>query len=373
MPRVTIITMQLHTPGGIERFISTLASMLSKDYQVEIIANYGHPSDSPAFSIPDHVKLTFLTPKQPAEISLKQLITHLKWHQIPAELSRRKNIANTQNQAFHNYLKNLDTDYIITDRANYSHLVTKYYHGKAKKIATDHNFHQNNSKYIHELLNSIASFDALVLATNELRDFYANKTSIPCHSIPNPLPSIPIKKTPLTTKNIISVGRLVPEKDFSLLINAMKYVHEKDPNIHLTIVGDGIEKSKLQLQIHSSHLENTVTLTGWLSQPEIAKLYYDSSLFVMTSKTEAFGLVLSEAMSYGLPCLALSRASGAKAQITANIGLLLDTDDPITIAENILSLLHSPAKLQKYQNNISPHIQRYSTSDILKQWQSLLS
>ena len=97
MKRVTIFTMQLHTPGGIERFVSTLANMLSHNYEVELVANYGSYEASLAFPLDDRVKLTFLTPTQPAEVSMKDLLMHPnKWHLIPSELKRRHSITATQ-------------------------------------------------------------------------------------------------------------------------------------------------------------------------------------------------------------------------------------------------------------------------------------
>ena len=373
MKRLAIITMQLKTPGGIERFVSTLASMFADDFEVEIIANYGKPTDSLAFPLPKNVKLTFLTPVQPAEVSMKCLITHpTKWAQIPAELRRRHKITATQHRVFHKFFHNYYTDFIITDRALCSRLVATYYHGPALKIATDHNFHQHDPTYINELLSSIRSFDYLIVATDELRDFYRSRTKVKCLTIPNPLPSIPTEKSPLTTKNLISVGRLVPEKDFDLLIDAMKIVRTKDPDIHLTIVGDGSEKPTLKSKIKSLGLTNTITLTGWLPQSAIAKLYLKSSLFVMTSKTEAFGLVLTEAMSYGLPCLALSRASGARALITKNTGMLLDTATKEALATEILHLLSHPALLQDYQSHLPHHIKQYTPTTIKSSWLSVM-
>ena len=51
MKKITIFTMQLRTPGGIERFVTTLANMLSTEYEVEIVANYGKPTDALAFNL----------------------------------------------------------------------------------------------------------------------------------------------------------------------------------------------------------------------------------------------------------------------------------------------------------------------------------
>ena len=374
MKKITLVTMQLKTPGGIERFVTTLATMFSDEYQVEIVANYGKPADSLAFPMPENVKLTFLTPKQPQEISMKRLVTNLKWHKIPAELKRRHHINHTRNQAFKSYFSHLSTDYIITDRAFYSSLVSKYYHGSAKKIATDHNYHQNNLKYINELLSSITGFDALVVSTEELRSFYQSKTSVKCYYIPNALNFIPTRKSSLSANNIVSVGRLVPEKDFSLLIETMSIIHSKNPKVHLTIIGDGSEKQILKSLISSKKLGSCVTLTGWLSQDQIAKYYYDSSLFVMTSKTEAFGLVLTEAMSYGLPCIAFARASGARAQLNNKNGFLIQDANATKMARAIISAIDDKNNLKLLQNNINQEIkEKYDKKVIKREWQKLLN
>ena len=71
MKKITLVTMQLKTPGGIERFVSTLAGIFADDYEVEIVANYGRPTDTLAFPLHKNVKVTFLGPVQPKEISLK--------------------------------------------------------------------------------------------------------------------------------------------------------------------------------------------------------------------------------------------------------------------------------------------------------------
>lgn len=373
MKKITLVTMQLKTPGGIERSISTLAAMFSNDYEIEIVANYGKPSDHLSFSVPKTVKLTFLTPVQPQEISMKHLITSLKWHQIPSELKRRYHINHTRNQVFKNYFSSLTTDYIITDRAMYNSLVSKYYHGPAKKIATDHNFHQNNSHYISTLLNSLKTFDALVVSTKELQNFYQPKTSVKCYCIPNALDSIPSRKSPLSSDNIVSVGRLVPEKDFSTLIEAMSIIHSINPKVHLTIIGDGSEKSNLKKLINSKKLNSCITMTGWLSQEKIAKYYCNSSLFVMTSKTEAFGLVLTEAMSYGLPCIAFARASGARAQLNSKNGFLIQDANATKMARTIVSALNDKNNLKLLQNNINQETkEKYDKKVIKGEWQKLL-
>ena len=251
-------------------------------------------------------------------------------------------------------------------------MVQKFYHGKTVKIATDHNFHQNKSKYIDELMDSIEGFDYLVVATDELKDFYSTKTNVKCLKINNPLDEIPSKKSDLTSNNLISVGRFVPEKDFETLVDVMKLVHEKNKDAHLTIIGDGVTYPSVKSKVKSLGLEKVVSLPGFLSQNKIKDYYYNSSLFVLTSKTEAFGLVLTEAMSYGLPCIAFDRASGARAQITEDIGILVSNSNNNQMATEIIHLLNNKNTLKTFQKKISKNIDSYSTKNVYSKWSEIL-
>ena len=373
MKKITIFTMQLKTPGGIERFVSTLSEMFSNDYAVEIVANYGKASDTLAFPLPKNVKVTFLTSNQPKEISMKKILLGLKWHRIPKELVRRKKIDSTREKVFKNFLQTLNTDYIITDRAVFSSLIGKYYHGNAVKIATDHNYHQNNPVYIKELIESVNGFDHLVVATDELKEFYTSRTAVKCHKINNPLANIPVKKAALDTDNIISVGRFVPEKDFETLVDVMAIVHRKLPQAHLTIIGDGITFDYVSRKVKTMGLEDVISLPGFMTQDKIAEYYYNSSLFVLTSRTEAFGLVLTEAMSYGLPCIAFSRASGARAQINSRNGYLIKEDDIFEMADKIIYALNNKEKLKTVQGVINQDINNYSQGSVRQAWDKILA
>lgn len=373
MKKIVFITKQLKKFGGIERFVTTLANGLSRNYEVTIVANYGKEVEKLAFKLDSKVRVVFLSPAIPEEVSLKQILVSFKFWKILPELRRRFSINSERERVFKKYLSTLDTDVIITDRALHSFLVKKHYRGRARLIATDHNYHQNQKRYVRELKKSVAGFDYLVVPSKELQKFYANLVKpVKCLTIPSPLNDIPDKKTSFSEKNLIAVGRFVPEKDFLTLIEVVARVVKRLPDTKLYLIGDGPQKDEIKKKIKACGLENSVVLTGQLASVDMKKYYYSSSLYVMTSVTEAFGLVLAEAMSYGLPVVAFDRASGAREQITDRVGVLVKNESTDEMAKEIIGLLDNKRRLQSLQSNISLDVQKYSIENVVKDWHSII-
>jgi len=101
---------------------------------------------------------------------------------------------------------------------------------------------------------------------------------------------------------LLSVGRLVPYKGFRVLIDAAKQM----PNTLVVIVGMGPLHRELAMAVESSGMQKQVLLTGNLDKFTLHALFLHASLFCLPSvdRAEAFGVVLIEAMSYGLPIVA---------------------------------------------------------------------
>ena len=119
-----------------------------------------------------------------------------------------------------------------------------------------------------------------------------DQTRLPASDEVNPLPR---DKMPL----VLSVGRLCGYKGFDTLIEAVRLV----PELQCWIVGDGPDKSKLQALIKRHQLQERVRLLGALNNIELWRAYKTCDVFVLPSfdKTEAFGMVLLEAMQFAKP------------------------------------------------------------------------
>lgn len=95
--------------------------------------------------------------------------------------------------------------------------------------------------------------------------------------------------------NIVTIGRLSPEKDHKKLINAFKVISEEYTNIRLYIVGDGVEYKSLVNQIKKLNLQEQVILTGQLSNPFY--ILNQASAFILSSNSEGQPMVLLEALA----------------------------------------------------------------------------
>lgn len=98
------------------------------------------------------------------------------------------------------------------------------------------------------------------------------------------------------------IGRLDPQKNQMFLLNVFAELLPYKENAVLMLVGDGNDRKKIEEKIHDLHLEDKVMLLGVRSDPE--KYYQAFDAFVFPSEYEGLGIVLIEAQTAGLPCLA---------------------------------------------------------------------
>jgi glycosyltransferase involved in cell wall biosynthesis len=102
-----------------------------------------------------------------------------------------------------------------------------------------------------------------------------------------------------------SLGRLAPEKSPELLLDAFALASGRLPQLRLLVVGGGSSESALRRRIATDDLRDRVHFTGALARPDALSRIAGADLFVFTSRTETQGLVLAEALSAGLPAIAL--------------------------------------------------------------------
>ncbi len=372
MKKVTILALHLGY-GGIENAITTLANTLSSKYDVEILSVY-RLYNEPIYRLSENVRVNYISSIKPNK---KEMIYYLKKKNFSMFF---KGIGQSFKTGFVKYIKTplvlrkIDTDVIISTRTVHNFLISKFVDKKIKKIAWEHNHHNNNKKYINALVKSCKNVDSLVLVSSELAGFYKNYLGNKVCYIPNCLDKIPNKLSKLDSKNIVAVGRLSREKGFDALLKLFKKVSAKHPSWKLNIVGDGMEKNNLLDLAKELKLGDKVIFHGYQNKDYINNLFLESSIYVMTSKTESFGLVLIEAMSYGIPCLSYTSAQGANEIIDDNENgyLIKDRNEEEMISK--IELLIEDEKLRnKLGKNARLKSKNYSSEAILQKWQKLIN
>lgn len=138
---------------------------------------------------------------------------------------------------------------------------------------------------------------------------------------------------PANHSTAISVARLSPEKDFGTLIRATALVVREFPDFHLTLVGDGPERSFLEELTAQLELTRQVTFLG--ERNDVPALLKQAAMFVSSSSTEGISLTLLEAMAVGLPIV--TTAVGGNPEVVQDevTGYLVPACNPKRLAEAI--------------------------------------
>lgn len=110
-----------------------------------------------------------------------------------------------------------------------------------------------------------------------------------------------IKHTQLNGFNVVSIGRLVNAKGYDLLIPIIARLKNEGTDVNLYILGDGAEKSNLERIIQKHGCEKSVHLLGFLDNPY--PILSEMDLFVCSSRSEGYSLVIAEALTLGIPVI----------------------------------------------------------------------
>lgn len=376
MKKLTILALHLGY-GGIEKCIAALANSLVDTYKVEILAIY-KLYEEPAFYIDPRVHIRYLSKVVPNKNDFKYALKRVNIFKIIKEAIRALNILRIKRKVLIDAIDACDSDIIISTRDYTNKYLGEYRNDNVIAIGWEHNHPHGDKVIMKRLRNSCKYLDKLVVVSRELKHIYSEdfkKNDIKCQVeyIPNFLEVLPKKINKLDNKNIISVGRLEPEKGFLDLVSVFKLMELKDGDVYLNLVGDGSQKDKIFKNIVDNNISRKVRMPGYLDFEELNKLYEKSSLYLMTSYTESFGLVLIEAMSHGIPVIAFSCAEGAKELINNGVnGYLINNRNEHEMADKAVKLLNNPDKLKELGENARTTALKYSKDEVKKMWIKLL-
>lgn len=375
MKKVSILSLHLGY-GGIEKCVVNLANILCKNYEVEIATSYRLYEKS-AFPLDERVKIVYLNKDlKPNHESLRKALQRKNPVKIIKEGLFAIRVLYYRRKTMINYIRNSDAEVIISTRDIFNTWLGKYGKKEIQKIGWEHNHYHGNYRYANHIMKSAKNLNSFVLVSKELQKFYEENmknTSCQCIWIPNFIDEIPEKESSLKDKSFISIGRLSKEKGYMDLLKLYEKIQKKYPDWDLHIIGDGPEKETLEDYIKDQKLKEKVILHGFQGKEEINRLLQKSSIYLMTSYTESFGIVLIEAMSHGIPCIAYSSAEGAKEIIrNEKNGFLISNRSEEEMLKKIEDLILNPEKRIKMGKEAKKSILPYTSEVVEKKWNTLI-
>ena len=129
----------------------------------------------------------------------------------------------------------------------------------------------------------------------------------------------------------------------------------------------------MESYIKDNSLEKLVTLHGFQNKDYINSLLHESSIYLMTSHTESFGIVLIEAMSHGVPCIAFNSAEGANELINSGEnGYLIKNRNFDAYVKKVEDLINDKKERKRIGLAGLDSCKKYSSEVVSKQWIKLI-
>lgn len=358
-PHIAFICSRLDLPGGIERAVVNDANLFqSKGHQVTII-------------IPDVSKESFYPIHN--DIKIVQEALHFgiteKGNIITRKIAFLQHILQL-NKIF----KSINADvYIGTE---YSLSIVTYL--AARKLGSKvfawehHHFHwlRKNKFWGFLFRKTYPKMDVIVCNNKTEKSLFE---AIGCKAvvIPYVVPENDQGMAALENKEMLTVGWLIKRKGVDLIPSIAGKIFEKHKDWKWKIIGSGEEFDNLQQQFKDKNLSSFLEIVKPQSH-QLDDEYLNASIYVMTSRFECLPMVLLEAISHGVPCVAFDCPTGPGDIITSGTdGFVTPLEDIDAITNAIEELIVDKEKRKSFGAAAYQSSKRYSPEKVYKLWSDL--
>lgn len=384
MKRIVYIVDTMAISGGISRVVSQKASWLARHgYDVTILTTEGSSTDS-FFPLAEGVKVV------PLDVNFLSVYQNGRGVMGMLKSGRdriKKNCLFAQRCS--DFLCSGNYDVVFTTINN-----PGIFSGKdgSRKVYEFHFSNQSNVefqqhlpcvsrmlyRFYYNLQNQVYKrYDALVLLTErdcKLRARQLHDCLTNVRVIPNFVTVAEPDRWPdYDTKRVISVGRLSPQKNYYNLFDVWALVKKKHPDWRLDIYGHGYgREEEHRAGMRRVGVDDVVEIHAPVS--DIQSEYLASSIYVMSSRYEGFGLVLPEAMTCGLPCVAYDCPCGPAEIIRhGEDGLVVArVDDTEGMAAALCRLIEHREEREAMGHVARRNVRRYNIDCVMPRWVELI-
>ena len=180
----------------------------------------------------------------------------------------------------------------------------------------------------------------------------------------NKFKGIPKKIKPEKPYLLITIGRLIPSKGHTFLLDVLKKLLDKKLKINLLIIGDGPEKKSILNKAKELNINNNINLIKATNHPE--KYLKNSDLYLHSSYREAFGLVILEAMATGLPVVCTDAMGNRELIKEGKNGYLIWDRDSNDFALTIEKLLNDKKEYNLLSKNAIEFASGFDVSEYVE-------
>jgi glycosyltransferase involved in cell wall biosynthesis len=139
-----------------------------------------------------------------------------------------------------------------------------------------------------------------------------------------------------STPLVVAVGRLVPVKQFDMLVDALVQLKDGHPQLEAVIVGEGYRREDLERQIHVARAERWISLPGRIEEADKVDLYRRAWVLASASAREGWGMTITEAAACGTPSVATNVAGHSDAIVDGVTGVLANGGDELSRALDLV-------------------------------------
>lgn len=168
----------------------------------------------------------------------------------------------------------------------------------------------------------------------------------------------------LDTFKVSMVARLCNVKDYPTFVSASKIVLSQIPNSAFFIIGDGPQRSQLEMYAKDIGVGEKIIFTGF--RRDIPEFLSCSNVFVLSTNSEAFGMVLLEAMMVGIPIVATAVPAIREIIKNGETGILVPPKDPNSLAAAIVTLYRDKGLAQRLARNAKISVTRFSIEENIR-------
>lgn len=341
--------------GGAERVMANLANEFYKNgYEVFFVCNRRAEKE---YELLDRIRQVFL-----CDI---------------LQLSKYNCIAKMQQMLFlRKFLRknNIDVGISFMGGNNFA-LLTATLFSPIKSIVSVRNTPETEyptvlHKILYKLLFPTAS--KIVFQTTEEKEYFSERIQKLGTIIYNPVSDkFYHNNTNKCGNNIVTVGRLVPQKNQKMLIDAFKSLKKEYPNIKLQIYGDGELRQELEEYIKALNMRDCISLHN--AVVDIERHINTAMMFVMTSKNEGMPNALMEAMALGLPVISTDCRGGGPRELIRHKhnGLLVHSQSELVEAMKLI--LNNPDYGKVLGENAKLSAADFHEKKIFAKWENLIN